>query len=70
MRDSPPGPQTRFTVNSEELEQVSAFKYLGCLLVCDDNGTQAMRGKFNKVCKCSARILHVLRGENDVLKVC
>ena len=49
---------------------MSAFKYLGCLLVCDDNGTQATRGKFNKVCKCSARILHVLRGANDVLKVC
>ena len=47
-----------------ELERVAVFKYLGRLLACDDNDTQAMRGTLAKAWKCWARVSCVLRAEN------
>ncbi len=60
----------RFTAYGKELEQVSVFKYLGCLLACDDNDTQAMRGNLKKAHKCLARIFCVLRAENTAPQIC
>jgi hypothetical protein len=63
-RDSQLALKTQFTVYGKELEQVSVFKYLGTLLACDDNDTQAMRGNLAKAWKCWAWISRVLRAEN------
>ncbi len=49
---------------------MAVFKYLGRLLACDDNDTQAMRGNLAKARKCWARVSHVLRAENAALQVC
>jgi hypothetical protein len=48
--------ETRFFAYGEELEWVKVFKYLGQLLLYDDNDTQAMRGNLAKArgCWCSA----------------
>ncbi len=46
------------------------FKYLGRLLACDDNNTQAMRVNLAKARKCWAWISHVLRAENAKPRVC
>jgi hypothetical protein len=42
---------TQFYARGEELERVAVFKYLGRLLACDDNDTQAMRGNLAKARK-------------------
>jgi hypothetical protein len=71
-RDSQLALKTRFTAYGEELEQVSVFKYLGRLLVCDDNDkdTLAMRSNLKKARKCWARISRVLRAESTAPRVC
>jgi hypothetical protein len=46
------------------------FKYLGCLLACNNNDTQVMRSNLKKAQKCWARISHVLRAENVASQVC
>jgi hypothetical protein len=52
--------EMQFTAYGKELEQVSVYKYLGRLLVCDDNDTQAMRGNLAKVQKLGCTLLFVL----------
>jgi hypothetical protein len=47
-RDSQLALETQFTAYGKELEQVLVFKYLGRLLACNDNDTQAMRGNLAK----------------------
>ena len=54
----------------EELKWVKVFKYLGRLLLYDDNDTQAMRGNLAKARRCWAWISQVLRSENALPKVC
>ncbi len=49
------------------LKQVLVFNYLGCLLACNSNDTQAMRSNLKKAQKCWARNSHVLRAENAAL---
>jgi hypothetical protein len=48
--------KTRFFVYGEELQHVKVFKYLGRLLLHDDNDTQAMRANLAKACRCWARV--------------
>jgi hypothetical protein len=69
-RDSQLALKTQFTAYGKELEQVLVFKYMGRLLACDDNDTQAMRGNLAKARKCWAWISHVLRAENAEPRVC
>jgi hypothetical protein len=69
-RDSQLALKTQFTAYGEELEQVLVFNYLGRLLACDNNNTQAMRGNLAKAQKCWAWISRVLRAENTKLRVC
>ena len=54
----------KLTAYGEELEQVEVFKYLGRLILYDDNDVQAMRNKLMKAQKCWSRISHVLCTEN------
>ena len=61
---------TQFYVRGKELERVAVFKYLGRLLACDNNDTQAMRGNLAKARKCWAQVSHVLRAENAPLCIC
>ena len=61
---------TQFHACGEELERVTVFKYLGRLLACDNNNTQAMRGNLTKARKCWARVSRVLRAENAAPRVC
>ena len=68
-RDSQLALKMWFTVYDEELEQVSVFKYLGCLRACKDNDTQAMQAT-SKRHVCWARISRVLRAENAAARVC
>jgi hypothetical protein len=51
-RDSQLALEMQFTAYGKELEQVLVFKYLGRLLVCNDNDTQAMQGNLAKAQKC------------------
>ena len=53
-----------FTAYGEELERVDAFKYLGRLLVYDDNNAHAVKVNLRKARKCWARVSKVLRSEN------
>jgi hypothetical protein len=69
-RDSQLALETQFTAYREELEQVLVFKYLGRLLACDDNDTQAMQGNLAKARKCWTRISRVLRAENAKPQIC
>ncbi len=69
-RDSQLALATQFYAYSEELEQVAVFKYLGRLLACEDNDTQAMRGNLAKARKCWAWVSRVLRAENATPRVC
>jgi hypothetical protein len=62
--------KTRFFAYGEELEQVEVFKYLGQLLLYDDNDTQAMRGDLPKARRCWVQVSRVLRSENASPKVC
>jgi hypothetical protein len=69
-KDSQVAIKTRFTAYGKELEQVPELKYLGRLLACNDNDTQAMRGNLKRARKCWARISCVLRAGNAALQVC
>jgi hypothetical protein len=69
-RDSQLALEMQFTAYGKELEQVSVFKYLGRLLACNDNDTQAMRGNLAEAQKFWARISRVLRAENAEPQVC
>jgi hypothetical protein len=69
-KDSQLALKTWFTAYDKELEQVPVFKYLGCLLACNNNDTQAMQGNLKKARKCWARIFRVLRAEDTVPQVC
>jgi hypothetical protein len=46
------------------------FKYLGRLLACNNNDTQAMQGNLAKAWKCWAWISRVLRAGNAKPQVC
>jgi hypothetical protein len=63
-RDSQLALATQFYAYGKELERVAVFKYLGRLLACDDNDTQAMQGNLAKARKCWAWVSCVLRAEN------
>ena len=54
----------QFTVNGDVLERVELFRYLGRLLLQDDDDTQAMRSQLCKARGTWARIGQVLRREN------
>jgi hypothetical protein len=56
--------------DGEELQRVEVFKYLGRLLLHDDNDTQAMRANLAKARRCWAQVFQVLRSENASPKVC
>jgi hypothetical protein len=60
----------QFFAYGEELKWVKVFKYLGRLLLYDDNDTQAMRGNLAKARRCWAWDSQVLRLENASPKVC
>jgi hypothetical protein len=53
-----------FNVDGTVLERVEVFKYLGCLLVRDDDDAQAIRQQLQKARGVWARVGQVLRGEN------
>ena len=56
--------KTQFFAYREELQQVELFKYLGRLLLHDNNDTQAMRANLAKARRCWAQVSRVLRSEN------
>jgi hypothetical protein len=59
-----------FFAYGEELQHVEVFKYLGQLLLHDDNDTQAMRANLAKARRCWVLVSQVLRSENVSPKVC
>jgi hypothetical protein len=59
-----------FTAYGEELERVEVFKYLGRLVVYDNNDTQAVRGNLKKTCSIWARLSGTIRAENASPRVC
>ena len=46
------------------LERVEVFRYLGCLLLQDDDDIKAMGSQLRKARKTWARVEQVLRKEN------
>ena len=54
----------QFMVHRDMLERVEVFRYLGCLLLQDDNYIQAMRSQLRKACRTCARVRQVLQSEN------
>ena len=54
----------QFSVHGEALEHVDLFKYLGRLLVQDDDGIQAIRVQLRKARGTLARVGQVLQAEN------
>ena len=46
------------------LERVKIFRYLGCLLLQDDNDIQAMKSQLRKARETWTRVEQVLRKEN------
>jgi hypothetical protein len=55
----------QFTIHRDMLERVEVFKYLGRLLLAqDDNDTQVIRQQLRKARGVWARVGQVLRGEN------
>jgi len=54
----------QFSVHGEALERVEVFKYLGRLLVQDDDDIQAIRAQLRKTRGTWARVGQVLRAEN------
>ncbi len=53
-----------FTVHEDVLEKVQVCRYLGRLLLQDNNDVQAMRSQLCKVRRMRARVGQVLRREN------
>jgi len=49
---------------------VEVFKYLGGLLVCNDNDVRAGRASLKKAWECWGQLLHVLRAENASPRIC
>ena len=56
--------QQQFTVHGDVLERVEVFRYLGRLLLQDNDDVQAVRNQLCKVRGTWARIRQVLRREN------
>jgi hypothetical protein len=54
----------QFTVHRDVLENVKVYRYLGCLLLQDDNDVQALQSQLRKVQGMWARVRQVLRREN------
>jgi hypothetical protein len=54
----------QFSVHGDVLERVEVFKYLGRLLVQDDDDIQAIRAQIQKAWATWARVGQVLRSEN------
>ena len=54
----------QFTVHGDVLERVEVFRYLGRLLLQDDNDIQAVRSQLRKARGTWARVGQVLRKEN------
>jgi hypothetical protein len=54
----------QFSVHGDVLEQVEVFKYLGCLLVQDDDDIQAIHAQLRKARATWACVWQVLRAEN------
>jgi hypothetical protein len=59
----------QFNVDGTVLERVEVFKYLGRLLVQDDDDAQAIRQQLQKARGVWARVGQVLRGENAMPRV-
>ncbi len=55
----------QFSVNGEALEQVEVFKYLGRLLVQDDDDIQAIQAQLQKARGTWAHVGQVLRAKNE-----
>ncbi len=54
----------QFTIYGDVLERIEVFKYLGRLLVQDDDNAQAIWQQLQKARSVWARVSQVLRGEN------
>ncbi len=54
----------QFTVHGEALEKVEVFRYLGRMMVKDDNNIQAMQHQLRKARGSWARVEQVLRSKN------
>ena len=61
---------TKFYAYGEELARVEVFKYLGRLIACDNDDTQAVSSNLMKVRLVWARISRVLRAENASAGLC
>ncbi len=61
--------QREFTVNGSVLERIKVFKYLGQLLVQDDDDAQAIRQQMRKAQGVWAQVGQVLHGENVMPQV-
>jgi hypothetical protein len=59
----------QFTVHGDVLEWVEVFRYLGCLLLQDDDDIQAVRSQLCKARRTWARVGQVLRKENTPPRV-
>ncbi len=59
-----------FTAYGERLERVEVFKYLGQLLVYDDNNARAVRGNLKKARAIWLRLSRTSRAENASPRVC
>ena len=59
-----------FPIYGEELENIEAFQYLGCLVLADNDNTQVIRGNLKKVQRSWARLSRVLRAENASALLC
>ena len=56
--------QQQFSVHGDVFERVEVFKYLGCLLVQDDDDIQVIRVQLWKARATWACVGQVLRAEN------
>ncbi len=54
----------QFTVHGDVLEMIEVYRYLGCLLLQDDDDVQAVWSQLRKVQGTWARVGQVLRREN------
>jgi hypothetical protein len=59
----------QFLVHRDMLEHIEVFKYLGRLLVQDDNNAQAIRQQLQKAWGVWAHVGQVLRGENTAPRI-
>jgi hypothetical protein len=54
----------QFTVHGDVLEKIEVYRYLGCLLLQDNNNVQAVQSQLCKARGMWARVGQVLRKEN------